>query len=288
MQNGPSPKFESKLIAFVDLLGFKELVATAEGGEGVDLQHVLALLDEFRASRDQEELATHGPDVCPGSARVAADVGFRATQISDSLLLSTEVSPAGVATLLARAWRVTVRFLLKGILCRGYITRGLIFHDGQRFVGSGYQRAYSQEREVVFRRGPAEKAGTPFVEIDPVVVEYVKTSGGQCVEGLFNHCVATDGQYFALFPFRALEQSFVIGGPYAKYVNYERIREGNVGLRDDIAAIKDRIRAAVDPKNANAVRKVEHYVAALEQQLRGCDSVDDVLDSLGVPPSHDK
>jgi hypothetical protein len=274
--------FEDKFVAFIDILGFKNLVAAAEQGGSVQVSDVLELLDKFQASKEQAEIAQHGPIACPASSRIAPDVSFRATEVSDSLILSAELSPAGVANLIGKAWGVTVRLLHEGVLCRGYMTRGVLFHAGHRFFGSGYLRAYQHERHVAaFRQGEDER-GTPFVELDPEITEYVRTSTDECVKKIYAHCVESDGQYAALFPFRALEQSFVIGGIGARLVNYNRVRQGNVGLRADMAAIKAQLWAAVDRTDARAVQKVEHYVRALDQQLSGCDRVDQVLDMLGT------
>jgi hypothetical protein len=277
--------FEDKFVAFIDILGFKNLVAAAEQGASIQLSDVLELLDKFQASKEQAEIAKYGPIACPQSSRIAPDLSFRATEVSDSLILSAEVSPAGVANLIGKAWGVTVRFLQEGVLCRGYMTRGALFHSGLRFLGSGYLRAYQHERRVAaFGQGEDER-GTPFVELDPAVTEYVRTSTDDCVKKIYARCVESDGQYAALFPFRALEQSFVIGGIGARLVDYSRVRQGNVGLRGDIAAIKAQLWGAVDRTDARAVQKVEHYVRALDQQLRGCDHVDQVLDILGTPGS---
>jgi len=54
----------------------------------------------------------------------------------------------------------------KGVLCRGIITRGNIFHTNTQFFGTGYMRAYEGESKVsVFKIDDTDK-GTPFIEID--------------------------------------------------------------------------------------------------------------------------
>jgi hypothetical protein len=275
------PVFEDKFIAFIDILGFKNLVAAAEAGNSLQLTDLLDLTAKLSASSDQAELRAYGPTVCPRSSYVKRDLSFRSTQISDSVIVSAEVSPAGVANLIGRCWGITVRLMNSGVLCRGYITRGSVFHTDTQVIGSGYQRAYQRESAVTaFRREPSEQ-GTPFVEIDPVVTEYVKGCGDSCVQKIYARCVESDGELDALFPFRSLEQSFVVGGFYAKFVDYERLRQGNVGLRNDIETLKTQMMNAVDPQHARAVQKVAHYIRALDRQLRGCDHVDKVLTSLG-------
>lgn len=276
------PTFEDKFIAFIDILGFKELVAAAEA-QKVPLTALLDLLGNFRAESDQQEFARNGYDVCPGAPALSRDVAFRATQVSDSLVLSAEVSPAGVANIIARAWRVAVRFMEQAILLRGYITRGSIYHHGSSFLGSGYLRAYRQESEVAAFSRDAGDTGTPFVELDAAVVEYVRATDDVCVKQMLDHCTATDGTYTAIFPFRAMSQSFIVGGFYSQFIDYRAIRAGNIGLRGDIARLKEQLWVNADMSKPRVVAKVQHYAAALEQQLQGCDVVDAVLDQMGVP-----
>lgn len=277
------PEFQDKFVAFIDILGFKNMVAAAEDGQDIHLSDVLALLDRLQASAQQAEIAAYGPIACPQSSRIQSDLAFRATEVSDSVIFSAEVSPAGVANILGKSWGLTVRLLGEGVLCRGYLTRGLLFHEGVRFLGSGYQRAYQHERHVVAFSHDEADYGTPFVEIDPVVTNYVNTCGDECANKIYERCVESDGTYAALFPFNSLEQSFVLGGFGAKFVDYDALRRGNSGLRDDIAHIKQQLWAAVDPADTRVVKKVEHYIRALDRQLRACDHVDQVLDTLGTP-----
>jgi hypothetical protein len=275
------PTFEDKFVAFIDILGFKNLVAAAEVEDGLQLADLLELTSRLSASADQEELRVLGPTVCPSSSYMSRDLSFRSTQISDCVIVSAEVSPAGVANFIGRCWGVTVRLLNAGVLCRGYITRGSVFHSAAQVIGAAYQRAVKREPVVTVFREDAGEHGTPFVEIDPAVTEYVNACGDRCVQKIYTHCVESDGELDALFPFRSLEQSFVIGGPYAKFVDYERLRQGNIGLRGDIETLKAQMKSAVDAQNERALRKVEHYIRALDRQLRGCDRADQVLTSIG-------
>ena len=276
------PTFDDKFVAFIDILGFKNRVAAAELGRP-QLSDLLGLLEKFQASSDQEQIAANGPIACPQSPCLSRDLGFRATQVSDSLIVSAEVSPAGLANLLGKCWGVTVRFLHEAVLCRGYITRGPLFHEGANFIGSGYQRAYEQEPKVAVFGRALHDGGTPFVEIDPVVTEYVAVSGDSCLQKIYDKCILSDGEYAALFPFSALPQSFMIGGIGAGLVDYTAIREGNVGLRNDIEILKRQLWTDVDKTNARIVAKIEHYVRALDSQLDACNEVDRVLEMLGTP-----
>src|ERR1051325_8422790 len=122
------PVFEDKFIAFIDILGFKNLVAAAEAGNSLQLADLLDLTTKLSASSEQAELQAYGPTICPQSSYVKRDLSFRSTQISDSVIVSAEVSPAGAANFIGRCWGITVRLMNSGVLCRGYITGGSVFN----------------------------------------------------------------------------------------------------------------------------------------------------------------
>ena len=109
-------------------------------------------------------------------------------------------------------WGAVMRLLKRGIMCRGYITRGLVYHDGSRFIGSGYEQAYSKEEQVTAFKRNADEKGTPFVEVDSIVCDFVRDCDDQCVKKMFTRFVKTDGTVTALFPFQSLQHSFIIAG----------------------------------------------------------------------------
>src|SRR2546422_11160712 len=93
------PSFGEKFIGFVDILGFKSMVMDAEAGRGIPLDEILAAARDLGSEQDRERYERHGPTLCPQAPKMAADVDFQITRISDSLLVSAEISPAGVMRL---------------------------------------------------------------------------------------------------------------------------------------------------------------------------------------------
>jgi hypothetical protein len=91
----PGMEFKDKFIALVDILGFKKLVEAAEAGSATSLNEARAVLKEFGSHGKRERLGKSGSQICPQSKYVQRDLDFRVTQVSDSLLVSCEVSPAG-------------------------------------------------------------------------------------------------------------------------------------------------------------------------------------------------
>ena len=165
--------------------------------------------------------------------------------------------------------------LQKGIMCRGYITRGQIYHDEGNFVGTGYQKALDAERGVSVFKREADERGTPFVEIDRVVCDYVKNSGDACVKEMFSRFVRSDGDGVALFPFQRLCHSFVISAD--RTFDPEKEHRSNDNLRRMILSLKGRLMTFVSPNNAQALKKAEHYIAALDAQLAMCDRTDEAI-----------
>ncbi len=167
-----------------------------------------------------------------------------------------------------------------GVMCRGYVTRGQIFHLDAEFYGTGYQRAYAGESGVgVFKRS-ADERGTPFVEVDSAVSEYVEHCGDKCSQEIFRRFTRRDGDLVALFPFQTLQHTFVIGDFWGRKFDRESERQSNRNVRKWIADMKERVLALVDATNPSAVSKAEHYVRALDAQLAICDSTEAFLLSM--------
>ena len=269
-------QFTDKFIGFVDVLGFKEHVKTAEDGSGVSLLELLELVRELGATEDRNRFVKHGPTTCPQSAYIQRDLDFRVTQISDCVIVSAEISPAGLINLLSHCWKAAIRLLYKGVLCRGFITRGSVYHTDNQVIGSGYQHAYENERTVSAFALDSEDRGTPFVEVDPVVCQYVNTHGDSCVKEMFSRMVKTDGEVTALFPFQRIGHSFIIDSRF----DAKKELAANQRVREGIGTLKGRVLAMVDKNNERAMRKVRHYIRALDRQLEICDRTDEVIRKL--------
>lgn len=271
--------FKEKFIAFVDVLGFKDLVARAERGDGLPLVKILELLPKLGRAGAREFFEKYGPKTCPAAVRVQRDLDFFATQVSDCVIMSAEISPAGGINLVEQAWGAVTEMLTKGLLCRGYITRGNIYHTREHFVGTGYHKALAGEAAVTAFRKGADERGTPFVEIDASVREYLLATKDRCVVDIFDRLVEHDGTVTAIYPFKQLCAKFAITGDF----DAAKQKASNQNLRVWIRQMKDAVGSHVDKSNESAVRKVEHYVAALEKQLVVCDKTDKVIDALIRP-----
>jgi hypothetical protein len=279
-------QYREKFIAFVDIMGFEALVRASESNrlaaaQIVKLQHALHSKD-FAA-----DISVHGPMICPCAPRLEKSLDFQVSQVSDSLLVSAEVSPAGLINLLQQCSIAVFRLLKMGHMCRGYLKKGIIHHDGDRFFGSGYMDASGKERLVSIFKRDDDDVGTPFVEIDPEVVAYVQGCGDDCVSKCFDRLTKSDGELTALFPFKRLGHSFMIAAP-GVWFDPEKVRKSVNVIRGWIRDFKRDVAKHIDPSNKRAVRKSEHYLNALDDQLSRCEVTEKMIDtlsrSLGGPP----
>ncbi len=165
-------------------------------------------------------------------------------------------------------------------MCRGYITRGTIYHIGTKFIGSGYNVAYSREGTVTAFKRKADERGTPFVEVDQTVSDYIKEHGDPCVKEMFSRFIKEDGEIIALFPFKRLANSIMLGGFLGHPFDPEKEKASNQNLRRGLITLKDRIMELVDKSNPKAVRKAEHYIAALNVQLDLCEENEKLINSI--------
>lgn len=272
--------FKEKFIGFVDILGFKTLVEAAEKGTGMPLVKLLELVKELGTPEDRMKFIKYGPMTCPESRCVQRDLDFKITQINDCVVVSSEVSPAGVVNLVNHCWGAVIKLMTKGIMCRGYIAQGPVYHTDTQIIGTGYQEAYRKESLVTAFKREADERGTPFVEVDPLICHYVRNHGDSCVKEMFSRYVKEDRTVTALFPFQRLQHSFIIGDWHGHKFNPEKERESNNNMRLMVEKMKENVMTFVDRSRPDAIRKAEYYIAALNAQLDVCKDTDEFIDTL--------
>lgn len=273
-------EFKQKFVGFVDILGWKEKVRAAEAGIGMSLNELLEAAEDLGTPGDIGRIKKYGPMICPQSAYIERNLDFQLTRISDCVVVSSEISPAGVINLVNHCWGAVMKLLTKGIMCRGYITQGRVYHTDNEIIGTGYQEALDNEQNVrVFKR-EAEERGTPFVEIESSVYDYVKECDNACVKEMFSRYVKRDGNMAALFPFQRLHHSFIVGDYLGHTFDPDKERQSNENMRLMILQMKERVIAAVDQSRPGAVGKAQHYIAALDEQLEVCNNLDKEINML--------
>jgi hypothetical protein len=267
-----SDGYADKFIGFVDILGFSSLTKKSSAGE------IAAILACLGIEQDREDIASRR--ICPEAPFIKPNLDFALTQQFDTVVVTTEVSPAGIINLLGHCWIASLKLLGKGLMCRGYIKRGKVFHE-DRVYGPGHSDAAEMEKKVSFYKRDANDLGTPFIEVDKEVVQYVHNQKDECVKKRFKRFVETDGTVSAVFPFNAINmQGNVID---ATPDSIERAKTNNKRIMENLANLKERVWSYVDQSNPSAVRKGEHYLRILDKQQKNFGLGNVFLERLSEP-----
>ena len=276
------PQFGEKFIAFVDVLGWSALVKRAEEGKGLTLAELSKILNALGSEEDSEQYRIYGPTMCPQALRIRDDIDFQLTSASDCVVVSSEISPAGLINLISHCWKACISLLTKGIMCRGYIKRGQIYHTRDKQIGTGLSDAVERERNVSIFKRDSEERGTPFIEIDRDVVQYVEKQPDECVKIMFSRMVKQEGDVGAIFPFQRLDHQLNLGG-FGLEFDPKRERESVNNMRTCIQNMKKQVELNVDASNESARQKGEQYIRMLDAQLVVCDKTEAAIDFLLQP-----
>ena len=285
----PTAQYKEKFIAYVDILGFKALVHQSEldpENPETGLDKINKLLGLLGSSLQRDQYEQCGHSVCPDAKWIERHVDLRVTQISDCVVVSTEASPAGVISLIHHCFTASIKLLGEGIMCRGYITRGSVSHTDANIIGSAYNKAVSGEANVGAFKQHADEQGTPYIEIDPLVVSYIKNDTDPCVLMMFERITKTAGTSSVIYPFKRLGHSFTITG-HGEQFNADTEKEDNQQWRELLHGYQQAIMSRIVPGHKDAVSKANHYIRALDEQLAQCDRTDEMIDRLVRPVNPD-
>ncbi len=264
-------EFKNKFIGFVDILGWKNLVERSEKKIDVTLDDLISYINAFTTSKTAGLSSNYQHTICPNSENLSNNLDFQKTQVSDCAILSCEKSPAGIIALIKECHAIAYNLLCHGIMCRGYIATGNVLHaERNKIIGTGYQYAIEMEK----------KFGIPFVGIDPKVDEFIEYHTDQCVQKTYYSLVLKNKNFIALFPFRDLSDSFIIGSFMGIPFDIEEHKNSNQKTRIFIKKVINLLTEHTDIKKENAVEKTKVYIQELIKELIGCQETDDLLNEL--------
>jgi hypothetical protein len=165
-------QLENRYCAFVDILGFKDLIGKLRGG-AVDLETVKGVLRQIHQPHDPKFVGER-------------DTDFQVQSISDAVALSTSYSATGLAILFDTIERLSLALLQEGYFTRGGLCRGLLYHDPQMVFGEALIQAYRMESEI---------ARYPRILLTKDVVDGAR---GTNMPGYFNAHIrqAEDGPFY--------------------------------------------------------------------------------------------
>lgn len=128
------PLYTRRAVLFLDLLGFRNLVNTGKGSEIVE------------ALRLSEASGVQFKDGTP------SDIDFRISAFSDCVVCSAKLIAKNnllpASAVASYAGRLALEMLSRGILVRGAITIGNLFHDDHTVFGPALIDAYELESQV--------------------------------------------------------------------------------------------------------------------------------------------
>lgn len=166
---------EERFVAFIDILGFTEIVKSVESNnthDNMDLKRIKSILNFM----DEE---TTDPNYCADlPVYVETEDGLMETElgdpkityVSDCIIISAEPTLDGFKGLSRKIHKITADLAYDGVFCRGAITKGKLFHHDKVIFGSSYIKAYKLEEE---------KADFPRVIVDPDIIDFFELEDGQ-------------------------------------------------------------------------------------------------------------
>lgn len=164
-------EYSDRYFAFVDILGFSNLIRQSERG-ALDVDTIQKLLTNIHRAN-------------PGDGHVILGADLRAQSISDAVAISASLNENGLLYILHALKSLAFRLLEQGYFVRGALVHGNLMHDEQMVFGPALLDAYRLESSV---------AKFPRIMISRSVVQ--KIAGAVREEELRTYIAqAADGPY---------------------------------------------------------------------------------------------
>jgi len=127
--------YEERYVAFVDILGFSEIVKNSiKGNEKPSFDELVNILGKI-SERDHEIDSVFGDD-------------FKFQTFSDSIIMSDRISIGGLFQITSAVQDLAIELLKVGLLMRGGIAKGRLHHDANVVFGPAFLEAYRLESSI--------------------------------------------------------------------------------------------------------------------------------------------
>lgn len=216
-------KYEQRIVAFIDILGFKSLLDETVDNDGNDNEEKIdSVISAYQSIRDVWDL-----DEKPKYLNTNSSESKKVSIFSDSIVVSFKIeAPSEVFyTLLELKWLI-MRLLSRQILCRGAVAIGKFIHSENYLFGPALVEAYMLESKA---------AMYPRIILDWSVVLVGSTNSAmhhsfseekEYVQSLLEQ--DSDGMYYIDYFFKAQDELDDPDYDFPSYIENlgEIIREG--------------------------------------------------------------
>jgi hypothetical protein len=203
----------NRYVAFLDILGFTDMISRSIGNPpAVTVDEIRSFLEVPEPVKEEQIVLGRIGDISRS--------GHRLTAFSDSIIITTDQTEQGLMHILQHVGKIGFNLACLGILYRGGIADGLVYHDEQQVFGPAVIDAYELEKQAVF----------PRVVLSSSVVN-AGQSAATPVNTVFGRFTRTDWD----------------GTVFVHYLRVLRmIADSDGPLPDDVRALHTKIKASID------------------------------------------
>lgn len=177
--------YDNKLIIFIDILGFSNMVYESENDMSKfkailevvsDLQKTI--VEKYEFEKVHEELMRKKKSISYGqeSDRYVNPSKFKYSMFSDSIIITLDfIETQSLVGIVSSLGLLQAKYMAKGKLIRGGITFGKVYHEDSVCFGPGFIRAVDLEKEAKFPRIIIDKGileGTNLPEWDELTYNF--------------------------------------------------------------------------------------------------------------------
>ena len=120
--------YEERIIAFVDILGFKNIINKNSAEE---IKNMLLIPKTYFLDQTTEKYTD-----------------IQISMFSDSIIISfLYTKEHAVYNLLLDLVNILIKFVYVGVICRGSIVKGLVYHNREFLFGPAFVEAYELEKK---------------------------------------------------------------------------------------------------------------------------------------------
>lgn len=150
-------QYERRLVAFIDVLGFRDLIKNSESNP-TSLENIYNAINYFKNWGKPESWNLKTIEIEEDAKKIGVDLfningKSNCTCFSDSIVVSVSISESDInaifSTLVANISFFGANIIQKGILIRGAITIGNLIHEDKGIImGQGFIDAYNLESKL--------------------------------------------------------------------------------------------------------------------------------------------